>query len=81
VHEHGLSPAGWTPHSTKRSRTHAGRPKTAAAGKLSRSHSVRQPDIDGLIRLRLLRRPQRHDILALQGAVRGLLYRVLDGDP
>ena len=36
------------------------------------------PDIDGLIRLRLLRREQRQDAEALQTAVMGLIYRVLD---
>jgi hypothetical protein len=36
-------------------------------------------DIDGFIRLRLLRRAQRQDTEALQVAVRGLIYRVLEG--
>ena len=36
------------------------------------------PDIDGLIRLRLLRREQRQDAEALQIAVRALIYKVLD---
>ena len=36
------------------------------------------PDIDGLIRLRLLRREQRQDTEALQIAVRALIYKVLD---
>ena len=48
------------------------------------SHFVRVqldwPDIDGLIRLRLLRRAQRHDTKARQVAVRALLYRVLEGE-
>jgi hypothetical protein len=36
-------------------------------------------DIDGFIRLRLLRRAQRQDTEALQVAVRALIYRVLEG--
>jgi hypothetical protein len=36
------------------------------------------PDIDGLIRLRLLRREQRQDTEALQISVRALIYKVLD---
>jgi excisionase family DNA binding protein len=36
-------------------------------------------DIDDFIRLRLLRRAQRQDTEALQVAVRGLIYRVLEG--
>jgi hypothetical protein len=36
------------------------------------------PEIDGLIRLRLLRREQRQDAEALQTAVMALIYRALD---
>ena len=36
------------------------------------------PQIDGLIRLRLLRREQRQDAQALQTAVMALIYKVLD---
>jgi hypothetical protein len=35
-----------------------------------------QPDIDALIRLKLLKKDQRHDAEALQTAVTGLVYRV-----
>jgi hypothetical protein len=46
------------------------------------TYSVRvelvQPDIDGLVRLKLLRREQRQDVEALQTAVMGLIYRALD---
>jgi uncharacterized protein (DUF736 family) len=46
------------------------------------SHFVRvqldPPDIDALIRLKLLRSAQRRDTNALQVAVRALLYRVLE---
>jgi hypothetical protein len=49
------------------------------------THYVRvqldRPDIDGLIRLRLLRQSERNSNAALQVAVRDLIYRVLDGDP
>jgi hypothetical protein len=38
-----------------------------------------EPDIDGLIRLKLLRHSMRKDPEALQVAVRALIYRVLDG--
>jgi len=38
-----------------------------------------QPDIDGLVRRKLLRPAQRQDTEALQVAVRGLIYQVLDG--
>jgi hypothetical protein len=36
-------------------------------------------EIDVLVRLRLLRKEQRHDPEALQGAVMSLIYGVLDG--
>ena len=35
-------------------------------------------DIDALIRMRLLKEDQRHDVEALQTAVTGLLYRAED---
>ena len=35
-----------------------------------------QPDIDALIRLKLLKKDQRQDVDALQTAVTGLVYRV-----
>ena len=35
-----------------------------------------QPDIDALIRLKLLKKDQREDVEALQTAVTGLVYRV-----
>ena len=35
-----------------------------------------QPDIDALIRLKLLKKDQRQDVEALQTAVTGLVYRV-----
>jgi hypothetical protein len=38
-----------------------------------------QPDIDGLVRVRHLRPGQRQDTEALQVAVRGLIYEVLEG--
>jgi hypothetical protein len=38
------------------------------------------PEIDGLIRLKLLRKERRRDPEALQGAVMGLIYRVLDNE-
>ena len=38
-----------------------------------------QPDIDGLVRRKLLRPAQRQDTEALQVAVQGLIYQVLDG--
>ena len=38
-----------------------------------------QPDIDGLVRRKLLRPGQRRDTEALQVAVRGLIYQVLEG--
>ena len=38
-----------------------------------------QPDIDGLVRRKLLRPGQRQDTEALQVAVQGLIYQVLDG--
>ena len=38
-----------------------------------------QPDIDGFVRLKLLRPGQRQDTEALQVAVRGLIYDVLEG--
>jgi hypothetical protein len=38
------------------------------------------PEIDGLIRLKLLRKERRQDHEALQGAVMGLIYRVLDNN-
>ena len=34
-----------------------------------------EPDIDALIRMRLLKKDQRQDVEALQTAVLGLLYR------
>ena len=37
------------------------------------------PDIDGLVRRKLLRPGQRQDTEALQVAVQGLIYQVLDG--
>ena len=37
------------------------------------------PDIDGFIPLKLLRPGQRQDAEALQVAVQGLIYQVLDG--
>jgi hypothetical protein len=37
------------------------------------------PDIDGFVRLKLLRPGQRQDTEALQVAVRGLIYQVLEG--
>ena len=37
-----------------------------------------QPDIDGLVRRKLLRPAQRQDTEALQVAVQGLVYQVLD---
>ena len=40
-----------------------------------------QPDIDGFVRLKLLRPGQRQDTEALQVAVRGLIYHMLDGMP
>jgi hypothetical protein len=36
-------------------------------------------DIDGFVRLKLLRPGQRQDTEALQVAVRGLIYQVLEG--
>ena len=36
-------------------------------------------DVDGFIRLKLLRPGQRQDTEALQVAVRGLIYQVLEG--
>ena len=36
-------------------------------------------DIDGFVRLKLLRPGQRRDTEALQVAVRGLIYQVLEG--
>ena len=38
-----------------------------------------QPEIDGLVRRKLLRPGQRRDTEALQVAVQGLVYQVLDG--
>ena len=38
-----------------------------------------QPDIDGLVRRKLVRPGQRQDTEALQVAVQGLIYQVLDG--
>ena len=38
-------------------------------------------DVDGFIRLKLLRPGQRQDTEALQVAVRGLIYHMLDGMP
>ena len=38
-----------------------------------------QPDIDGLVRRKLLRPGQRQDPEALQVAVQGLVYQVSDG--
>ena len=38
-----------------------------------------QPDIDGFVRLKLLRTGQRQDTEALQVAVRALIYQVFDG--
>ena len=38
-----------------------------------------QPDIDGLVRRKLLRPAQRQDTEALQVAVQGLIYQVLEG--
>jgi hypothetical protein len=38
-----------------------------------------QPDIEGLVRLKLLRPGERQDTEALQVAVRGLIYQVVDG--
>ena len=38
-----------------------------------------ETDIDALIRLRLLKEDQRHDVEALQTAVLGLLYRAEEG--
>ena len=38
-----------------------------------------QPDIDGLVRRKLLRPGQRQDPEALQVAVQGLVYQVLQG--
>ena len=38
-----------------------------------------QPEIDGLVRVRHLRPGQRQDTEALQVAVRGLIYEVLEG--
>ena len=35
-----------------------------------------QPDIDALIRMKLLKKDQRQDVEALQTAVTGLVYRV-----
>ena len=35
-----------------------------------------QPDIDALIRMKLLKQDQREDVEALQTAVTGLVYRV-----
>ena len=40
-----------------------------------------QPDIEGLVRLKLLRPGERQDTEALQVAVRGLIYHMLDGMP
>jgi hypothetical protein len=37
------------------------------------------PEIDGLIRLKLLRKERRRDPEALQGAVMSIIYRVLEG--
>jgi hypothetical protein len=37
------------------------------------------PDIDGLVRRKLLRPGQRQDTEALQVAVQGLVYQVLEG--
>jgi hypothetical protein len=37
------------------------------------------PDIEGLVRRNLLRPGQRNDAEALQVAVQGLVYQVLDG--
>jgi hypothetical protein len=38
-----------------------------------------QPDIDGFVRLKLLRPGECQDPEALQVAVRGLIYQVLEG--
>ena len=38
-----------------------------------------QPDIDGFVRLKLLRTGQRQDTEVLQVAVRALIYQVFDG--
>jgi hypothetical protein len=38
-----------------------------------------RPDIDGLVRRKLLRPGQRRDTEALQVAVQGLIYQVLEG--
>ena len=38
-----------------------------------------QPDIDGLVRRKLLRPGQRRDTEALQVAVQGLIYQVSEG--
>jgi hypothetical protein len=38
-----------------------------------------QSDIDGFVRLKLLRPGQRQDTEALQVAVRALIYQVFDG--
>ena len=38
-----------------------------------------QPDIDGLVRRKFLRPGQRQDTEALQVAVQGLVYQVLEG--
>ena len=37
-----------------------------------------QPDIDALIRMRLLKKDQREDVEALQTAVTGLVYRAAE---
>jgi hypothetical protein len=40
-----------------------------------------ETDIDALIRMKLLKEEQRHDIKALQTAVTGLLYRAEENLP
>jgi hypothetical protein len=67
---------------------------SAAAAERMRAHRKRRregsfivrvqldpSDIDGFVRLKLLRPGQRQDTEALQVAVRGLIYHMLDGMP
>ena len=51
-------------------------PQAPQAGLRSVRILLDQPDIDALIRLKLLKKDQRQDVEALQTAVTGLVYRV-----
>jgi hypothetical protein len=66
---------GTTSRAAQRMRLHR---KRRREGTYSVRVHLDPPEIDGLIRLRLLRREQRQDSDALQTAVMALIYRTLD---